>query len=206
MSLFGSDYDTVQVGGYKALPAGGYICRILDARAERAKSTGNPMVVVALDIIEGEYTNYFQNKFLDRKANADDPTKVKYPNDGIARIVTMDSEGHTKKSFKGFCTAVENSNDIQLPREDVAFLAELKGKEVGVLFGREEYMGTDGKARWSTKPSFFRDVETIINGDFTVPEDRPLKEDRATAVMNAANAMFGEMPDSFSAASDDIPF
>ena len=204
MSLFAQDYDSVQVGGYKQLPAGGYICRILGAKAEVSRA-GNPMVTVMLDIIDGEYTGFFMNKYRDKKANADDPTKVKYPNDGVSRIVTDDSEGHTKKAFKGFVTSVERSNDVMLPREDNAFVAALKDKEVGVLFGREEYMGTDGKRRWSTKPRFFRDVESIVNGDYTTPEDQCLK-DPQEALNTAATALFGEMPQEFSATDENLPF
>lgn len=204
MSLFAQDYDSVQVGGYKQLPAGGYICRILGAKAEMSRNN-NPMVTVMLDIIDGEYTGFFMNKYRDKKANADDPSKVKYPNDGVSRIVTIDSEGHTKKAFKGFVTSVERSNDVMLPRDDDAFIAALKDKEVGVLFGREEYMGADGKRRWSTKPKFFRDVESIVKGDFTVPEDQYLR-DPAQAVTDAANALFGEMPPGFSATNDEVPF
>lgn len=205
MSLFGNDYDQVQVGGYRQLPAGGYICRILGAKAEVSK-VGNPMVTVMLDIIDGDYSGFFMDKYRDKKGKAENPAAVKYPNDGIARIVTVDAEGHTKKSFKGFVTAVEKSNDIGLPREDNAFIASLKDKEVGVLFGREQYMGTDGQPRWSTKPRFFRDVESIINGDYTVPEDQLLKKDPAQAVMDAATSFFGEMPSGFQEAQEDLPF
>ena len=115
----------------------------------------------------------------------------------MLRITAVDEEGNTKKNFKSFVTSVEKSNDCELPRHDEAFLKALKDKTVGVLYQREEYLGNDGKAHWSTKPKWFRDVETIENGRFTVPEDIPLPETYGTGFESA---------DSFNAAMDDLPF
>lgn len=195
MALFGKDYDKVKVGGeFKALPGGGYICRIIKAQMSTT-SNGLPRVEVMIDIIEGEYTQYFSNLFRERMAN--DPN-AKYPYHGILRITAVDENGNTKKNFKSFCTAVEKSNDITLPRDDEAFLKALKDKEVGVLYQREEYEGNDGKNHWATKPKWFRDVETIESGNYQKPEDVPLPPTYGTA--------FSESADSFSAAEDDIPF
>ena len=97
-------------------------------------------------------------------------------------------------------TSVEKSNDIELPRHDDAFLKALKDKFVGVLYQREEYLGNDGKEHWSTKPKWFRDIETIESGNFTVPEDVPLPATYGTAFEPTTSA------DSFNAAEDDIPF
>lgn len=208
MALFGKDYDSVQVGGYRALPAGGYICRILGARTDVTANEHLPKVVVMLDIVDGEYSNYFSNKFEDKKNNSNDPQSVKFPGDGVAHIVAVDRDGNTKKSFKGFCTSVEQSNGIRLPRDnDAAFINMLRGKEVGVLFGREEWMGSDGEPRWSTKPRFFRDVDSIIRGDFTVPEDRPLNNSYSTTqTMEAVNSLFGDMPTGFAEVEGGTPF
>ena len=52
-----SDYDSVRVGDYKVLPAGGYICRILKAE-ETTSSTGKPMLKIAFDIADGDFTGW----------------------------------------------------------------------------------------------------------------------------------------------------
>lgn len=229
-TLFGTDYDSVKIGGdFKALPAGGYVMRIKNAKLT-TNSSELPMVVAIADIAEGEYKGYFHKLYRERMER---DVQTKYPYSGTFRIVAVDEEGRTKKNFKAFCTAVEKSNDVKLPRDnDEAFINALIGKMVGVLYQREEYEGNDGKNHWSTKPKWFRDVETIREGKFTVPEDRPLPDTYGTgfsetgsfgsfgssasfdASRDAATMtdMFGVSPtydddaDSFSAVSDSIPF
>ena len=196
MALFGKDYDSVQVGGeFKALPAGGYVCRVLKAQMT-TNNSGLPMIEVMIDIIDGEYTQYFSNLYRERMSR---DLNARYPYNGILKITAVDENGNTKKNFKSFCTAIEQSNGITLPRDDEAFLKVLKDKEVGVLYQREEFAGSDGNAHWSTKPKWFRSVEAIQNGDFTVPEDVPLPMTYGTAFQSME-------ADSFSSAQDDIPF
>lgn len=213
MALFGKNYDEVQVGGeFTALPGGGYVCRIRKAQMTK-NSNGLPMIEVMVDIAEGDYAQYFNKLYRDRIGR--DPN-AKYPYNGILRITAVDEEGNTKKNFKSFCTSVEQSNDMTLPRHDDAFLKALADKVVGVLYQREEYEGNDGKTHWSTKPKWFRNVETIRSGQYTKPEDVPLPLTYGTgfteADASAVTDMFGVSPtydgsaDSFNAATDQIPF
>lgn len=210
MALFGKDFNEVKVGGdFVALPGGGYVCRIRKAQMTN-NSNGLPMVEVMIDIAEGGFKDYFSKLYRDRMSN--DPN-AKYPYNGILRITAVDEEGKTKKNFKSFCTAVERSNNMELPRHDEAFLKALVGKGVGVLYQREECEGSDGKIRWSTKPKWFRDVETIRSGRFTKPEDVPLPDTYGTGFSEAdastIHDMFGVTPtsaDSFNATEDPLPF
>ena len=198
MALFGKDYDSVQVGGGKSLPAGGYICRILKAKLTETKESKLPMVEAMVDIIDGDYTQYFSKKYEENRKQHG--KAAKYPNNGILRVVAVDAEGNTKKNFKSFCTALEESNDIALPRDnDDAFIKMIKDKEIGVLFGREQFESNDGKLLWSTKPKWYRSVESIMNGDFEVPQDQYIEGGNSYPAAN-------DLPDSFSAAEDDIPF
>lgn len=208
MGLFGSDYDQVKVGGdFQALPAGGYVMCIKNAKITNS-SNGLPMIVAIADIAEGEYKGYFHKLYRER---VEKDINSKYPYNGTFRIVAIDAEGKTKKNFKAFCTAVEDSNDIQLPRNnDEAFLKALVGRMVGVLYQREEYEGNDGKNHWSTKPKWFRNVETIREGKFTVPEDRPLSDTDGTGFSGVSASVgsfdsvgsFGNPTASFDAPQD----
>lgn len=210
MSLFGKDFNEIKVGGdFRSLPGGGYVVGIRKAKMT-TNSNGLPMVEVMIDIAEGDYKGYFHGLFQDRIGR--DPN-AKYPYNGILHITAVDEEGKTKKNFKSFCTAVERSNNMELPRHDEAFLKALVGKSVGVLYQREEYEGSDGKTHWSTKPKWFRDVETIRSGRFTKPEDVPLPDTYGTgfseADASAIHDMFGVTPtsaDSFNATEDPLPF
>lgn len=195
MALFGKDYDSVKVGGeFTALPGGGYVVYIKKAQMVN-NSSGLPMIEAMVDIAEGDFKGYFGDLYRSRMAS--DPN-AKYPYNGILRITAVDENGNTKKNFKSFCTAVEQSNGMTLPRHDEAFLKALAGKIVGVLYQREEYLGNDGKEHWSTKPKWYRNVETIRSGRFTAPEDVPLPDTYGTRFSGSA--------DSFNAAEDDIPF
>lgn len=191
------DYDDVKVSEYRILPAGGYICRILKAEETTSKKGSKPMLKVAFDICNGEYTGYFMDRFNGRKAAAEDPTEVKWDFSGTKWIMFLDSEGHTNKDFKAFCTALEESG-TEVWKNDVIDANALNGAEIGIIFRREEseYQGTTS---WRTVPFRFTSVTKIETGDFRVPEDKPLP---APAY---AGTGFAEV-DSFSAAADDIPF
>ena len=207
-----NDYDSITLSNFKELPPSGYVCRIIKAE-ERKTSTDKPMLVVALDICEGEYCGYFMNLFRERKKNSETPLRVKYPNNGMAYIVVLNAEGQTRKQFKSFVTSVEESGRHIEWGDN--FCKSLEGATVGVLFGREEYEGNDGKNHWSTKPFFFRSVDKILSGDWTTPEDRPLPEmvgyGASGFSTQSVSTLFGnDVPvsevDSFNAAEDDIPF
>lgn len=185
------DYDSVRIGEARILPAGGYICRILKAEETESRA-GKPMIKVAFDIIEGEFSGYFRDRFDTWKAAAEDPTDVKWPFNGTKWILLYNNEGETNRDFKSFCTALEESG-TEVWKKDMLDAAGLKDAKIGIIFRREEseYMN---ERRWRTMPFGFRSVKTIQEGTFNVPDDKPLP------VQN------NEIEDSFSAMEDDIPF
>lgn len=186
------DYDSVKVGESRILPAGGYICRILKAEETESRA-GKPMIKVAFDIEGGEYAGYFRDQFENKKAMAEDPSGVSWPFSGTKWILLFDNEGATNRDFKSFCTALEDSG-TEVWKDGMIDAARLKNAKLGIIFRREEhdYMGTF----WRTVPWGFRSVKTIEEGNYNVPEDKPL----------AKKVGSYEVTDSFSAAEDDIPF
>lgn len=190
------DYDSVSVGDYKVLPAGGYICRIIKAEDTTSKSN-KPMLKVAFDICDGEYTGYFMDYFQSKKEAAEDPAEVKWPFSGTKWIMYYDKEGRTNRDFKAFCTALEESG-TDVWKNDVLDVSAMKNAMIGIIFRREEqeYMNVTS---WRTVPFRFRSVKAIEDGDYKVPEDKPHETAFAGTAFTPAN-------DSFSAAEDDIPF
>ena len=179
----------------KKLPAGGYICKIVAAKETESK-TGRPMLKVALEILEGEYRGFFSELWKDKKMAAF-PNEAKYPNEGTAYILTEDNDGNCSRSFKGFCTALEESGaTVWGPNDE---LADLKGAEVGVIFRREENE-YNGRTFWQTKPLSFRSIDTIRSGGYTVPEDKPLEQNAAPA------NPWDDTPQGFTKVNEDIPF
>ena len=188
------DYDDVKVGEAKVLPAGGYICEIL--KAEECKSkTGKDMLKVAFDITQGPFTGYFKDSFNYWKVNAEDPATVKWPFSGTKWILLLDNEGATNRDFKSFCTALIDSG-TEVWNGDVFDAANLKGALVGIIFRREQHEYA-GATNWRTVPWGFRSVKAIEEGTFNIPDDKPLAPKQTG---------FDDIPDSFSAAEDDIPF
>lgn len=189
-----SDYDSTPVGGggFKTLPKGGYICRILKAE-EMLSSGGKQMLHIAFDICDGEYSNYFMNMFKDRKLRAEDPGSVKYPFEGQKWILLETNDGKTNRDFKSFCTAVIDSGREVWTANDDLDLTAINGATVGIIFRREE-REYNGKTSWRTLPWGFRSVEAIDSGDYYIPEDKEyVPKPDAYA-------------DSFSSTNDDLPF
>ena len=184
------DYDNVKVGEPRILPAGGYICKILNAEETESRN-GKPMLKVSFDIDEGEYKGYFRDLFKGWKENSDDPATVKWPFTGTKWVMFYNSEGKTNRDFKSFCTALEESG-TKVWINDTFDVNGLKGGKLGIVFRREE-TEYHNERKWRTVPWGFRSVKTIEEGTFTVPEDKPLppQED------------FG---DSFSQLDEDLPF
>lgn len=167
-----ADFDNVQAfGEFKPLPAGGYVCRIMNVEETNAKSSGAPMIKISLDIAEGEYKDYFANMYRnDTRANKT------WSYSAVVNQLVYDTNGSnsTNRGFKTFITSTEESNPGFRTVWGAGFSACFKGKLIGVLFGREEYVGTDGKNHWSTKALNFRSMKTIHDGTFETPADKPL--------------------------------
>ena len=199
-----SDYDQTSAFGqseFKPLPKGGYICRVIKAE-ETQSSTGKPMLHIAFDIIEGDYTGYFMTLFQTRKKKNDDPLKeIKYPFEGQKWIMLQDYEDpkKTSRQFKGFCTAVEDSGTEIWNLNGELDLERVKGAEVGIVFQdvESEY---NGESYWRAQPWGFRSIESIAMGDYFIPDDKPLPVTYNSGFQPATSA------DSFNAAEDDIPF
>ena len=77
----------------------------------------------------------------------------------------------TARGFKTFVTSVERSNNTNAQWGN-GFLQWLKGKKVGALFRREEYLNANNERKWSTKCFSFRSADSVA--DCEIPEDKPL--------------------------------
>ena len=185
------DYDSVKVGEPRILPAGGYICKILNAEETESKNR-KPMLKVSFDIDEGEYKGYFRDLFKGWKENSDDPATVKWPFTGTKWVMFYNSEGGTNRDFKSFCTALEDSG-TKVWINDTFDVNGLRGATLGLIFRREEHEYNNARS-WRTVPVGFRSVKTIEDGSFNIPEDKPLPEKVLTET------------DSFTALDEDLPF
>lgn len=193
-----NDWNNVKpVGGEsKKLPAGGYVCQIIGAKEEMSRN-GNPMLVVALEIAEGEYAGFYREKYNGQK----------WPNQAILRIMEPDGnkdapDVYSKKAgrVKKFIQDVERSNEPYVFKWDES---TLRGKYVGGLFGEEEFE-TDTGTAWATKIFYTTTVANIREGKFNVPNSRPLTTVTYQAAPQNPGDEFVEIADMDE--TDDLPF
>lgn len=169
------DYKKAQAfdGEVVRLPAGGYICKILNVKNEKSK-TGKKMLSIALDICEGDYSKFFMNQFENRKKTSTPDKPAKYPNNAVIRYVLEGS--YWLERFKGLMTSIEKSNDNFNWLECNHDEKKIIGLHVGAIFGEEEYEKMDGSIGVSTKVVQIRSTEAIREGNYKVPEIKKIEK------------------------------
>ena len=154
-----SDFNTARAydgSSVSALTVGGHVCKIQGAKVEKARS-GADMLVVAFDIAEGgEFDGYYGARHERSKQYRQD---AKWP--GVFRAPILTKEGKTSGYFKGFITAVEESNPGYKFTGDETLL---RGKMVGFNYGEEEYLNRDNELRVSIKPFYAVSVNHVREG------------------------------------------
>ena len=90
----------------RKLPKGAYVCKIINAKVD--ENQYGSRLVLAFDIIDGEYTGYFKEKY-DANRNED----KKWP--GVVRVSIPAEDGSDEDAFRirNFNTAlvaIEDSN------------------------------------------------------------------------------------------------
>lgn len=191
-----ADYDTTSAygqGEFKTPPKGGYVCKIFKVE-EKSDKNGNPMIHIAFDIVEGEYKDFFKEMFRSKKEKADDPFKVKYPFEGQMWISTTDYEDRNKTSrkFKGFCTALEESG-TQVWKGNNFDMDALNGALIGIVYQNQE-QEYNGKVYWRAVPWGCRSIDSIMEGDYFVPEDKPLPKEDNDPVTGFASVDTEDVP------------
>lgn len=170
------NYDNVQeFGEYQPLEIGGHILKILKMEETFSKS-GRPMVKIHFDTAENDR----QPGYYKRRYDSDSRSEKKWG--GIVYQLTEDAKtGETAPMFKTFTESVKksNSSNFQLVWDDT-FCERFKGRLVGGIFRREEFViGTGkraGQKAFATKCFMFRSVAAIGEG-IDPPADKLLSEE-----------------------------
>lgn len=190
-------YDKAEsfAGEYESLEPGGYICKILQVQAvepEPGTKKYDTLLRIGFDIAEGDKGGYYKRTF-DRKKESNPNTK--WPGMYYQTIKADDL-----RYFKGFITAIENSNPGFKWDWDEQ---KLKGKLFGGVFGEEEYEMEQGKHAGeigtSVKCMWVRSVEQIRSGNFTVPKIKRLSKG------SKPSSGFGSISDT-TLGDDELPF
>lgn len=190
-----NSFDDVNAGGdFTPIEIGGHHAVIMSVK-EQKSSTGKDMVVVALDFARNDIQpGYFKDQF-----ERDTRAEKKWPYQGVQYIVTEDADGKCSRSFKGFITAFEKSNNVTTNWGD-KFVNQFKNKKIGVVYGEveEEYNGeikTRRRIRW-----FCEDAKADSQN---APEKKYYAAPISKPAANSGDEGFMKVPEN---ADEEIPF
>lgn len=162
------NWDNVQAfTERRTLPVGAYVCRIKNA-VVRNTEYGDQLFIL-FDIEDGEYAGFYKEDF-DRNTRQDKKWK------GVLRQFLPRDDGSqkdewTKSSLKGLITSIEESNRGYTWNWDESTLSK---KLIGIIFRNEEWE-YEGKSGWAVRPFRACSVDTVADGSYTIPKDKPLK-------------------------------
>lgn len=120
------EFTPVELGGHKM---------IVKQVSQKQSKTGKDMIVVLFDFATDDaQAGYFATQFAD-----DIRPEKKWPNQATQYILVEDEDGNTSRSFKTFCTCIENSNPgFSCWKADETFNFQgIKNKKIGGVFGTQ---------------------------------------------------------------------
>ena len=178
---------------FDVLPAGGYIAKIIDVDDRTWAGHSEPAHLILMDIAEGEHMALYQKN----NQGADKDRWLSY---WFAEPLKGSPEWLLSK-VGGIQTSLMESND----KVNLSDPHSWKGKLVGVVVGDEEAESKTGTVYIRPYVSYICSTGRIRKGEnqpggYKIPKLKKL--DRYTPAPLAST----ELPDSFSAAEDDIPF
>lgn len=167
-----------EYGTYIPLPAGNYVCKIMSVEETQSRN-GDPMIIISLDIAEGEYKDYFA------KAWREDTRQNKKWGCRVWQLVNdFQDKSKTSPGFKTFITSAERSNNGFKVKWGNEFESCFKGRLIGGMFRREEYLDNLSDAHWSTRCASFRSAEDIRSGKLDILPDKPLNDTQASQALS----------------------
>ena len=173
---------------FDVLPAGGYIARIIEVDDREWSGHIEPAHLMHMDIAEGEHMNLYKKN----NAFAGSDRWLTYwfaePNNGSPEWLLS--------KVGGIQTSLAESNDNVNLMEPHSW----KGKLIGVVVGDEEAESKSGTVYTRPYVSYVCSAERIRTGGYKVPKPKKLEAVKMPPLSP------NDLPDSFSAAEDDIPF
>ena len=191
-----SDYEqTKGYGDYERLQKGGYVLVI--KAAQLMQNSMGEYIKVSADIYEGEYIQFFTRAYKAQQSEDKHWTcnyLLNVPNDdGSAR------DGWTKRKFKTFTEALEDSNEgYHFDWDERRF----NGLLIGGLFNEREYEGRNGDVRRATNWGGVCAASKIREGNYKLPADKLLNKGY-TAAAPASSDGFMSIPDGD---DEELPF
>ena len=178
---------------FDVLPAGGYIAKIIEVDDRSWAGHAEPAHMIHMDIAEGEHAGIYKKN----NAASDKDRWLTY----WFAEPTSGSPDWLLSKVGGIQTSLMESNE----RVDTSDPHSWRGKLVGVVVGDEEAESSSGTVYTRPYVSYICSTERIRKGEnqpggYKIPKLKTLAPSAPRPLSPA------DVPDSFSAAEDDIPF
>ena len=176
-----NDYATVQAySDFPTLPKGGYVLKVMGV-SQKTNSMG-AYLQIGMDVAEGEYKDFFTKQYTN-----DSRSEKKWGCNFLLSLPKDDGsekDGWTKRAFKTFTTALEESNNgYHFDWDENKF----KGLLIGGLFNEREYEKNDGSIGKAVNLAKVCAAEKIRTGDYKLPDDKLLNKAAADDVSGFVN-------------------
>ena len=178
---------------FDVLPAGGYIAKIIEVDDRTWSGHTEPAHMIHMDIAEGEYMALYQK-------NNRGSDKERWLTYWFAEPNRNSPEWLLSK-VGGIQTSLAESNDNVNLSEPHSW----KGLLVGVVVGDEEAESKSGTVYTRPYINYICSVDRIRKGE-NQPGGYKIPKLKKLEAVSLGTLPSSEMPDSFSAATDDIPF
>ena len=155
----------------RKLPAGAY--EITIKRAEEKNMNGEDYLCILFDISDGEYKDYFINKFMSDQKNFSESAKFK----GVYRLPYPNGNEYDENRRKHMKTTLEHikkSNNLNADFSKKWDGTVLKDCKAGMIFRDCEY-DYKGYHGMSAQPYGIITLDELKTGNYTVPEPKYLK-------------------------------
>jgi hypothetical protein len=189
--------ETKSYGEYRQLPKGGYVLVCMGAKIKEGQY--GQYIEISFDIAKGQYKDFFREDYVNQNRE-DKKWRCNY----LLNIPTDDGsekDGWTKRRFKTFTEALEDSNNgYHFDWDETKF----KNKMVGGLFVSKEYRDSTGLIQEFTALRSFTSVAKIEANDYKLPKDITLDRNRPAEAIETPEAPAADsVPD---IKSEDLPF
>lgn len=170
-------FNNVEVPEYKAMPAGAYVCKIINVE-------DNPQgqyLRIAVDVAEGEFEGTAQECYKNNGF---------WNLTGFANYSNKEVNGWSPLvSFKQMLRAIDDANGTDFESEAEKGLNEqdLEDKYIGAVFYTEHYVKNTGDLGERLKIKRFVSVDYARSGKAKIPEEKWTEE--ALLLKNAGEAL-----------------
>ena len=142
------EYEKISLGGHKGI--------IMKAEEYTSPQSGKTSLKVSVDTAKDDK----QPEYFTEQYKNDNRIDKRWSNSAI-KFISLGEEENQVKMLKAFVTAYENSNNCKFDwGKD---WNQLDGKNIGLVFGMEEYENQSGELKTINKLREFRSIDKVDN-------------------------------------------